>query len=456
MRQGVHNRFIMIDSSKQIHPVEWGIFHQAEEVMKHNPTVDSHSQCGYSTDMQPELFDGIARYTVSSLTRRLRSLIEGDEGMQDIWVEGEISNHSRPASGHVYFTLKDAGAQLRCVMWRSDAARLKITLQDGMLVEAHGSLGLYETGGQYQLYTNILRPLGEGALYAEFLRLKEMLEAEGLFAPERKKEIPELPKKIGIVTSPTGAALQDMLDTLRRRYPLAEVILSPTPVQGEAAPEAIVDALEKINRLEEPDVILLARGGGSMEDLWAFNDERVVRAVVGSQAPVITGVGHETDFTLADFAADLRAPTPTAAAELATRITREDLLLELNQMERDQANEMEAYTHQLREHLSMVEDRLRLLSPMRRVLNESQRLDEVQRRLIGTGQQWLSLRKARVESMQRRLYTLDPMAVLQRGYAVVQRKRDGLTVGRKSLVQPGDDLRVRVSDGDFDAQVTGE
>jgi exodeoxyribonuclease VII large subunit len=184
--------------------VEWGISHGIEEVMKFILTVDSPSQCGYSTDMQPDLFDAITRYTVSSLTRRLRSLIEGDTGMQGIWVEGEISNHSRPASGHVYFTLKDAGAQLRCIMWRSDAARLKIVLQDGMLVEAHGSLGLYESGGQYQLYTNILRPLGEGALYAEFLRLKEMLETEGLFNPERKREIPELPKKIGFVTSSTG------------------------------------------------------------------------------------------------------------------------------------------------------------------------------------------------------------------------------------------------------------
>ena len=406
--------------------------------------------------MQPELFDAISRYTVSSLTRRLKDLIEGDEGMQDVWVEGEISNHSRPASGHVYFTLKDAGAQLRCVMWRSDAARLKIALQDGMLVEAHGSLGLYESGGQYQLYTKILRPLGEGALYAEFLRLKGMLEAEGLFDPARKREIPERPKKIGIVTSPTGAALQDMLDTLGRRYPLAEVIVSPTPVQGEAAPLAIVAALEKIDRLEEPEVILLARGGGSIEDLWAFNDERVVRAIAGSRVPVITGIGHETDFTLADFAADLRAPTPTAAAELATRFTRDDLLLELSEMERDLANEMESFTHQRRVQLSMMENKLRLLSPMRRVLNESQRLDEVQRRLIGTGQQCLSLRKTKVESMAKRLTALDPMAVLQRGYAVVQRKKDGLTVGHISLVQPGDDLRVRVSDGDFDARVTGE
>jgi exodeoxyribonuclease VII large subunit len=257
-------------------------------------------------------------WTVSDLTRYLRELLENDFNLQDLWVEGEVSNISRPSSGHLYFTLKDAGASLRCVMWRNAVLRQAYLPGDGEAVEVHGAIGVYEAGGIYQLYADLLRPAGEGALFQEFLRLKARLEAEGLFDPARKRPLPAWPATIGIVTSPTGAALRDMLDTTRRRFPLARVVLAPTPVQGDEAPAGIVSALERLNRLVGPALILLARGGGSIEDLWAFNDERVVRAVVASQAPVITGVGHETDFTLADFAADLRAPTPTAAAELAT------------------------------------------------------------------------------------------------------------------------------------------
>src|SRR5688500_6990340 len=276
---------------------------------------------------QPSLFSS-AHLTVSQLTFRIRKLLEGDLELQDVWVEGEISNLSRPASGHIYFTLKDKNASLRCVMWKTDAARLRLALQEGAAIEAHGKIAVYEPQGQYQLIVNLMQPKGEGELYQEFLRLKTMLEAEGLFEPERKRLIPELPQIIGIVTSQTGAALRDMLNTLRRRLPVAKVILAASPVQGLDAPPALVNALRSVNK-QNPDVILLARGGGSIEDLWAFNDERVVRAVVDSKAPVICGVGHETDFTLCDFAADLRAPNPTAAAELATPIIILDLGSEL-------------------------------------------------------------------------------------------------------------------------------
>jgi len=265
------------------------------------------------------------RWSVSELTRYLRHLLESDDRLQDLWVQGEISNFSRPASGHLYFTLKDSGASLRCVMWKTEAARNRVPLQDGMSIEAHGKISIYEPGGQYQFYADLIRPAGEGALYAEFLRLKALLEAEGLFDAARKRPLPQFPRKIGIVTSATGAALRDMLNVLRRRLPLAEVVLAASPVQGAEAPPNLVLALQKLNAVVRPDVILLARGGGSIEDLWAFNDENVVRAVAASQAPVISGVGHETDFTLVDFAADLRAPTPTAAAELATPYTVVDL-----------------------------------------------------------------------------------------------------------------------------------
>jgi len=256
--------------------------------------------------------------SVSQLTNYLRQLLESDEILQDIWVQGEISNFSQPSSGHLYFTLKDSGAAIRCVMWRNTADRLNFSPRDGMAVEVHGSMSVYEVSGQVQLYLDTMRPAGEGALYQEYLRLKAKLEAEGLFDPERKRPIPQMPKVIGIVTSPTGAALQDMLNTIQRRFPIASVVLAPTAVQGNEAPPGIVNALERINQESNLDVILLGRGGGSIEDLWAFNDERVVRAVAASAVPVISGVGHETDFTLTDFAADFRAPTPTAAAEIAT------------------------------------------------------------------------------------------------------------------------------------------
>src|SRR3972149_4477212 len=253
-------------------------------------------------------------WTVSALNRRVRGVLDADETLQDVWVTGEISNLSRPASGHVYFTLKDAEASLRCVMWREIASR-QILPREGQSVEVHGRISLYEAGGQYQLYADGLRPAGEGELYARFVALKARLEAEGLFAPERKRPLPAWPRRIAIVTSPSAAALQDVLTVLARRYPLAEVVLAATPVQGEHAPPEIVKALARANRAR-PDVILLVRGGGSLEDPWAFNDEGVVRAVAASAAPVVAGVGHETDVTLVDFAADRRAPTPSAAAEL--------------------------------------------------------------------------------------------------------------------------------------------
>ena len=273
--------------------------------------------------MQPTLFSS-NHLTVSQFTFRVRKLLEGDSELQDVWVEGEISNLSRPASGHIYFTLKDKNASLKCVMWKTDAMRARPNIQEGAAVEVHGKVAVYEPQGQYQLIVNIIQPKGEGALFQEFLRLKAMLEAEGLFDPERRRAIPALPKKIGIVTSATGAALRDVLNTIRRRQPMLQVVLAPSPVQGVEAPPALVKAIQSLN-LQSPDLIILARGGGSIEDLWAFNDERVVRAVADSKAPIICGVGHETDFTLCDFAADLRAPTPTAAAELATQITLNEL-----------------------------------------------------------------------------------------------------------------------------------
>jgi len=426
-------------------------------IVNHFPSVapiDIYLECGYSLGMeQMALFDASPRWTVTNLTRYLRQLLESDASLQGVWVQGEISNLSRPSSGHVYFTLKDSGASLRCVMWRNDAARLRFAPQDGVAIEAHGTVSIYEAGGQYQLYADILSPLGEGTLYQEFLRLKALLEAEGLFDPARKRTVPEFPRRIGIVTSPTGAALWDMLNTLRRRLPLAEVVLAPTPVQGDEAPTAIVAALRSLNRVAAPDVILLARGGGSIEDLWAFNDERVVRAVTESAVPIITGVGHETDFTLADFAADLRAPTPTAAAELATPITVLDLQANLAEIGRVLVSRTAAILQRQRESATWLDSRLRLASPVRRLQTERQRLDELTRRGNAAQAHRLELAAEKLGGLESRLLALSPLAVLGRGYAVVTINKK--VVFSKSQVREGDSLKVRVRDGEFDARVTG-
>lgn len=401
--------------------------------------------------MQPSLFPSPVpqTYTVSKLTFHLRKLLEEDEVLQDVWVQGEISNLSRPASGHIYFTLKDANASLKCVMWKTSAARLNLSLRDGMEVEVHGKIGVYEPQGQYQLYTDQVRPVGEGALYQEFLRLKSMLEAEGLFDLERKRPIPEFPKRIGIVTSATGAALRDMLNTLRRRLPLVEVLLAPSPVQGTEAPPALVKAIEALNR-QKPDVILVARGGGSIEDLWAFNDERVVRAVAASAVPVISGVGHETDFTLCDFAADLRAPTPTAAAELATPITIQDLAAAITNYQLKITDHTINLIVAKRADLASLASQLRYLSPARRIQSETQRVDELSRRMLSSLIHRIQLQSSHVKGMTRRLEALSPLAVLARGFAVVTRKEDGKVVSRVS--QASDVMKVRVSDGEIEVR----
>ncbi|MCX6058037.1 MAG: exodeoxyribonuclease VII large subunit [Chloroflexi bacterium] len=397
--------------------------------------------------MQPTLFSSV-HLTVSQLTFRIRKLLEGDLEMQDVWVEGEISNLSKPNSGHIYFTLKDKNASLKCMMWKPDASRLRINLQDGMAIEAHGRITVYEPQGAYQLAVNLIQPKGEGALYQEFLRLKATLESEGLFDSERKRLIPQLPKKIGIVTSQTGAALRDMLHTLRRRLPLAQVIFAPSPVQGVDAPPALVKAIQLLNS-QLPDVILLARGGGSIEDLWAFNDERVVRAVADSKAPVICGVGHETDFTLCDFSADLRAPTPTAAAELATQTTVDDLKDLLTSYFSSISSLTLSLLAEQKTFIESVKARLKYGSPERHIRSEYQQLDELVRRAFSALTHRIQLQTSTVNGMSKQLQSLNPEGILSRGYAIITRKDDGTLVSKISQAHGG--LKVRVSDGEFES-----
>jgi exodeoxyribonuclease VII large subunit len=398
---------------------------------------------------QPTLFQPPS-LTVSEITRYLRNLMDSDDVLQGVWVRGEISNLSRPTSGHLYFTLKDSTASLRCVVWKSTALRLRIGLQNGLAVEAHGAISIYERDGAYQLYVDALRPAGEGLLYQEFLRLKARLEAEGLFDPERKRPIPERPHSIGIVTSPTGAALQDMLNTLRLRYPLAEVILSPCAVQGDTAPGEIVLALNRLYQMK-PDVILIARGGGSLEDLWAFNDERVVRMITLSPVPVITGIGHETDFTLADFASDLRAPTPTGAAVNATP-DRADLAADLRNQQNRLSNAMLTLFSNRWQELDQTRQRLERASPAWLIRSERQRLDESQERSVRALRNALLLRHARLEGLHSRLEALNPLSILRRGFALVQRE-DGRLIQRAAQTNPGDAIHVRLWDGILQAHV---
>jgi len=387
------------------------------------------------------------------LNRHIRQLIESDYRMGDLWLAGEVTNLSQPSSGHLYFTIRDAEAAVRCVMWKNEAAGLLRIPEDGEAIETHGNISVYEAGGQYQLYVDEIRFSGEGELYQQYLMLRERLESEGLFAAERKRELPRWPKRIGIVTSPTGAALRDVLNVLRRRYPLVEAIVSPTPVQGEAAPNRIVEAMQALNAEYEPDIVLLVRGGGSVEDLWAFNDERVVRAVVASKAPVVTGIGHETDVLLADFAADIRAPTPSAAAEIATPDS-DELKIEVKEMQIGLARAWTDYQRRLRTALQVQRAALELVSPRARVDNQRQRVDEFLHRAASAIRHEIALQKAAVGGLTQTLRAVGPDTVLARGYAVVRNLGDGSIVRSVSQVSAGDALQVRVSDGDFGAQAT--
>lgn len=389
--------------------------------------------------------------TVSGMTNYLRALLESDEILRDVWVEGEISTLSKPSSGHIYFTLKDNIATLRCVIWRQNALRLRATLETGMAVEVHGAVSVYEAGGQYQLYVDAVRMAGEGYLFREFLRLKAMLESEGLFDEERKREIPTRPAKIGIVTSPTGAALQDILNTIQNRFPLVEVLVAPTMVQGEEAPPKIVQALRMLNQFEDVDVIILARGGGSMEDLWAFNDERVVRAIAESRIPIVTGVGHETDTTLADYAADFRAPTPTGAA-VAVTPNKDDLLADLAGIQSLLSDHINYKIQQSRQALMAENSRMNFLSPINRIRNDQQRLDEVSVRMDRILSHKLSLSKSRLAGLGARLQSLSPLNVLQRGYAIVSDEH-GRIISSSKQVNIGDQIKVKLADGVLESEV---
>lgn len=395
-------------------------------------------------------------FTVTALSNYLRELLETDEILRDVWVRGEISNFSQPRSGHLYFTLKDSEAQLRCVMWKSQTFGLRFNPKDGQSVEAHGAMSFYPAGGQVQLYIDEMQPVGEGQLYQEFLRLKARLEAEGLFAAKLKRPLPQFPRHIGVVTSPSGAALQDILNTLRRRLPLVRVTLAPTPVQGAEAPAGIVAALHSLNSLPDLDLIILARGGGSIEDLWSFNNESVAYAIRASRVPVISGVGHETDFTIADFAADLRAPTPTAAAELATPITSADLAAELLSIQQSMNLSLKNKIASLRQDLLLAENRLQRHSPTQRVRTYLQFLDETRERLERAMSHYLSQHQLKLQNQIARLESVSPMAVLRRGFAIISDAQTHQLISRRNQTSQNQSIQIQLSDGKVAATISGD
>lgn len=391
--------------------------------------------------------------TVSEITSRIRTVIESDPVFMSLWVQGEVSNLSRASSGHVYLTLKDAGAQINAVIWRSQAQAMGTLPRSGDQVVVHGRIGVYEQGGRYQLYVDFVQPAGRGTLYQEYERLKAQLAAEGLFDEERKRPLPLYPGCIGVVTSPTGAALRDVLNVLNRRYPLARVLISPTLVQGEAAPPQIVAALARLNSCVDVDVVLVVRGGGSLEDLWAFNDERVARAIATSRLPVVSGVGHETDFTLADFAADRRAPTPSAAAEIATPDLA-DLRAALVPAQMRLMRTIAQQVRTRREKVGNLQRALQLLSPAARLMGSRQRIDDLVSRLEGAMDHRTDAAQREVSGLQARLWALNPAAVLTRGYAIVRRRDTQQVLTSAVTVLPGMPLSLQFRDGE--ASATGE
>ncbi|HUH00032.1 MAG TPA: exodeoxyribonuclease VII large subunit [Gammaproteobacteria bacterium] len=391
-------------------------------------------------------------WTVSRLNREVRLLIE--TGLPALWIEGEVSNLARPASGHVYFSLKDAGAQVRCALWRSAALKLSFAPRDGMQLLVRARVSVYEPRGEYQLIVEHAEEAGEGALRRRFEELKARLREEGLFDEAAKRPLPRLPRRIGVITSPTGAAIRDILHILRRRFPAVPVVIYPVPVQGDGAAGKIAAALALAARRAECDVLILARGGGSLEDLWSFNEEVVARAIRASPLPVISGIGHEVDFTIADFAADRRAPTPSGAAEIAVPDAAE-WLARLDKDAGRLANAIRRRLESRAERLAWQARRLKVAHPGNRLRQYGQRLDEFELRLRRAVTAGLERLRARAEAVAGTLHTVSPLATLERGYAIATRAADGAVLRSADQVSPGDGIEVTLAQGGLQARVTG-
>ncbi|HWL62351.1 MAG TPA: exodeoxyribonuclease VII large subunit [Steroidobacteraceae bacterium] len=390
-------------------------------------------------------------YTVARLNAEARALLES--GLPSLWVEGELSNFAAPSSGHWYFTLKDRDAQIRCAMFRARNNGVRFRPKDGMHVVVRGRVSLYEPRGDYQLIAELMEDAGEGALKREFERLKAKLAAEGLFDAALKRALPAMPRRVAVVTSPTGAAVRDVLHILARRFPPTDVLVIPTPVQGAAATDSIVAALDVASARDDVDVIILARGGGSIEDLWCFNDERVARAIRRARVPVVSGVGHEIDFTIADFAADVRAPTPSGAAELVVP-DRRTLLSALANAQRRLRQLAEQRLARAFERFGVLGERLARAHPGNRLQQQMQRLDELDMRLRRALDAAIVRAEQKLLLARRGLDAISPLATLERGYAIVTGP-DGRALLDAGEVRAGDTIEARLKHGIVRATVTG-
>lgn len=386
--------------------------------------------------------------TVSQLTAQIKRLLEG--AFPDIWIEGEISNLSLPQSGHAYFTLKDENAQIRAVLFRSSQRFLKFTLQHGIQVICRARVGVYEPRGEYQLVVDYIEPKGIGALQLAFEQLKARLEKEGLFDLARKKPLPLLPRRIGLITSPTGAAIRDMLRVISRRHPNMHSIIYPVPVQGPEAAPSIVEAIRHFNGAKTADVLIVGRGGGSLEDLWAFNEESVARAIFGSAIPVISAVGHETDYTISDFVADLRAPTPSAAAEMVVESEaafRESIGSIEARLSRSMRQSLERARASVRAHSRLLGDPRRTLETL------SQRVDELVHRSAVALLHLLRRDRARLQTAAAGLEHLNPLGVLSRGFSITRTHPGGAIVKDSGQVTIGDRISTKVYAGEILSRV---
>lgn len=397
-----------------------------------------------------DVLQGRRTYTVSELTVEIRARLE--DAFTGIWLEGEISNFKHHTSGHMYFTLKDDQSQIRAVMFRSANRLLRFQPKDGLAVLVYGNVTLYEKRGEYQISAEFMEPKGLGALQLAFEQLKERLAKEGLFDQARKRPIPLLPRRIGLVTSPTGAAIRDMLNVIGRRFADVEILIYPVAVQGAGAVPAIVQALTDLNRRGDLDVLILARGGGSIEDLWAFNEEAVARAIHASKIPVISAVGHETDFTIADFVADLRAPTPSAAAELV--ISRKaELAQRVDDLSTRLLSHLGYRLEACRERWRALDRHLTLLGPLERIRVHGGRLAEIWKRLEARSRYDLGLRGARLQTLAGRLDALSPLSILGRGYSICRRLPDLAILKDAGAIGLGDRVGVLLHRGELVCQV---
>ena len=386
--------------------------------------------------------------SVSELTQLIKFQLE--QSFDSLWVEGEISNFRMPSSGHFYFTLKDEKSQIRVVMFRSQNLELDFQPEDGLAVICRGRLNVYETRGEYQLILDYLEPRGLGALQLAFEQLKQKLAQEGLFDPAHKRPLPLLPRKIAIITSPTGAAIQDILNIIERRFTNVEILISPVKVQGEGAAQEIVSALEEINQMREMDVIILARGGGSIEDLWTFNEEIVARAIYRSVIPVISAVGHEIDFTIADFVADLRAPTPSAAAELVVK-NKGDLVNTLNNLEVRLRNTLRKVYEMNQNRFFFLQKRMP--DPRKVIPSLRLKIDEYGERITLSVSIKIKIKREKVEGMVGRLDALSPLNVLKRGYSITRTVPDLKMVRDAKQLVHGDKINVRLFKGNLVCRV---